>query len=153
MNQVELAHGIWTGNLPRNIAPFYKLGINGLESGVCNKKDTLIYQATGCFLHACNPDLEAAKLAVNDIMGRVVDESVSEMKEQAEPLLGHWKYCLQRIYHDDSAPATLFDQLNQKAEELKLSIPEPGKLAMIKPSPWGSSTKIAAHIVPREAGI
>ena len=142
MNNLELAHGIWTGNLPGGSGPYFQVGIQAMETGVCEVRDTLIYQAIGCFLHACNPDLRAATQAVNATMAPVIEKSQSVMKDSVDGLLGHWKYCLTRIYDDDPAPADLMSKLEKCAQRLGLKIPERGTLALIKPSPWRTRTVV-----------
>ena len=60
-------------SLPGPPGQIYGMGIRAIETGVLDVRDTLIYQTTGSFLHACNTDIEAARKAVNHVMGSVLE--------------------------------------------------------------------------------
>ena len=48
-DNVGTAHAIWTGKLPGPPGQLYAIGINAIETGVLDVRDTLIYQAAGAF--------------------------------------------------------------------------------------------------------
>jgi len=140
-NKIETAFAIWTGKLPGPPGQFYAAGINAIETGILDLRDTLIYQATGAFLHACNTDIEAGRQAVNAVMVSVLDGAGEHLSEHRRQLVAHWKYCLTRLYDDDPEPSELYDPLKAKVKELELELPEKGKLAIIRPSPWKTNSK------------
>ena len=100
------------------------------------------------FLHACNADLGAAQKAVNGVMGSVLEAVVTEVPDIKDGVVGHWKYCLTRIYDDDPAPSDLYVELEQAAKKHNLTVPEKGKLAVIKPSPWKTDNAVVGVVGP-----
>lgn len=145
-DRVSTAHAIWTGKLPGPPGKLYAVGINAIETGVLDLRDTLIYQSAGAFLHACNADINAARKSVDHVMRSVVDGAVEHMPEAKESFVGHWKYCLTRVYDDDPAPSDLYSQLGAVAKEHDITVPDRGKLAIIKPSDWKTETDIVGVV-------
>lgn len=48
----QVAFAIWTGKLPGPPGQFYALGIQAIETGILEVRDTLIDQTSSAFLHA-----------------------------------------------------------------------------------------------------
>lgn len=145
-SNVTMAHAIWTQSLPGPPGQIYGVGIQAIESGVLEVRDTLIYQATGSFLHACNTDIEAARKAVDHVMSSVLEGASEHIPEQKNALAGHWKYCLTRVYDDDPAPSDLYDQLESTSKKFGVTVPESGKLAIICPSPWRTDSQVVGTV-------
>lgn len=145
-SNVTMAHAIWTQSLPGPPGQIYGLGIRAIETGILDVRDTLIYQATGSFLHACNTDIEAARKAVNHVMGSVLEGATEHLPEHKDALASHWKYCLTRVYDDDPAPDDLYSQLESTAKKFGATVPDAGKLAIICPSPWRTDSQIVGTV-------
>lgn len=145
-NRTQMAYAIWTGTLPGAPGQIYKIGINGIETGVLEVRDTLIYQHTGAFLHACGTDLQVATRSVNGVMSSVLKGAREYNMDFQQPLISHWKYCLARIYDDDPAPPDLMSQLEREAKAAGLTVPERGKLVLLRPSEWKTDAEIIGQI-------
>ncbi len=130
------AHQIWLGRAPGKDGDFLRLGVQEMESGVCSVQDTLIYQMVGAFFHACNPDLKVARESVNQIMSGVYEASAQHMPDVRDGVLGHWKYCLLRIYDDEPAPPDLTEEVDQAYRRSGHEGTLVPKFAVICPSPW-----------------
>ncbi len=145
-NQIQMAHAIWTGQLPGAPGQFYAMGIQAVDTGILEVRDTLVYQTSCAFLHACNTDIHAARKAVNGVMSGVLEAAEDGgLNEYRESLISHWKYCLTRVFDDDPAPPDLMNPVEQSAMKLGLTVPEKGKLAIIKPSDWKTDTSVIGN--------
>ena len=145
-NQVQMAHAIWTSQLPGVPGRFYAMGIQAVDTGVLELRDTVIYQTSSAFLHACNTDIDAARTAVNGVMTGVIEAAEEGgLGEHRQSLLSHWKYCLTRVFDDDPAPPDLMSSVEQTAQKLGLTVPEKGELAIIKPSEWKTDTSVIGN--------